>query len=196
MKKIFTAVIAGLLLSAGCVYAADTKSTSPSFDYVQVLAESQNLPVTNGYGVDVAGSKTLGDVFFATAEWERGNLNVATADQFRVGLGARFNLDQYTTAYGEAYALRENISFKDWTALKDANSWGYGLEAGLRHNISDLLEVRGAIETERVTRDSAWTTYGVVGAQLNLTQNFAVVADAKFHSTTERVYQAGLRYSF
>lgn len=196
MKKNLLALtlVAGLMASAS-VFAADTVA-DPSFDYVQVLGQSRNLPVTNGYGVDVQASKTLGDTFFVAGEWDRANVNVATADEAKVGLGLRVPFLPGSNLYGEAFALHQNLNYKDWTYLKDRNSWGYGVQGGIRYNLTNQFEVRGGVETEKVNHDSQWTTYGVVGGQFNLTQNLAVVADAKIHSSTDRIYQAGVRLSF
>lgn len=200
MKNMFRyAVLAGILMASASVYAdiAASTDTSPSFNYVEVLAQAQDLPVTNGYGVQIDFSKTLGDVLFVTGEADRANLDIAGADTFRLGLGLRTGeIVPGAVAYGEAYLLHANINFNDFTNLKTVDSYGYGFEGGIRYNLNPALEVRGGAATERLTETSAWTTYGLVGAQLNLTENVSIVADAKIHSSTDRIYQAGVRFSF
>lgn len=194
LRSIFAATV---LLASISSYADTTTDTSPSFNYVEVLAQSQDLPVTSGWGTQVDFSKTVGDVLFVTGEADRANLDIAGADTFRLGLGARTGeIVPGAVAYGEAYLLHANINFNNFTNLKTVDSYGYGFEGGVRYNLNPALEIRGGAATERLTETSAWTTYGLVGAQLNLTENIAIVADAKIHSSTDRVYQAGLRLSF
>jgi len=197
MKKTFlSAVVAGLLLASTASFAADAVS-APSFDYVQAVAENADIKDANGWGTEVSVSKTLGETFFVAGGWERANLDVADRDQIRVGLGARFALAPNTTLYGEAFGLHENVDFNHYQDLKDVNKWGYGFEAGLRTNLTDAVELRGAVLTERETRlDTEWVTYGVVGGQINLSQNLAAVVDVKFHDSNDVIYQGGLRLSF
>jgi hypothetical protein len=197
-KRLSSIVLLAGLAFASASYAAPDASgvLTPSFDYVEILATSTNLPVTNGYGAQIDVSKTLGETLFVTAEGDRANYSVAGADTIRAGVGLRTDLAPGLVGYGEVYGLHTNVNFKDYTNLKTLDSYGYGVEGGLRLQWNNAIELRGGLSTERLTATSGWTTYGTVGAQLNLTDNLAVVADARVHSTTDREYQAGLRLSF
>lgn len=191
MKKLFVlfALVAGLFVAVNA-----SAQTTPSFNYVQVAAQSQSFNSSNPVGFAVAGSKTLGDVLFVAASADRSNFTKGASTTLRAGLGAQLDFTNGVAAYGEAYALHAGVS--QTAQLKDLHSYGFGAEAGLRANLFGPLEVRGGVASEKVAAKAGFVTYGLVGAQLNLTKNLAIVGDARYHDAIQHQYDVGVRLNF
>lgn len=192
MKNFFRTIAFALAVIAGsAAFAAET----PSFDNVTVTYQSTDFKVDDADGFAVGFSKTLGDTLFVKGDFSRANANFADADVYRLGAGVRVDFANNAAAYGEAYALRANVDYDNLTGLRDLDSWGYGLEGGARVKIAPAFELRGGVATERLTRNSEWTTYGLVGATFNITDSIAIVGDARIHDDANQ-YNLGLQYQF
>ncbi len=192
MKNFFRTIAFALAVIAGsAAFAAET----PSFDNVTVTYQSTDFKVDDADGFAVGFSTTLGDTLFVTGDFSRANANFADADVYRLGAGVRVDFANNAAAYGEAYALRANVDYDNLTGLRDFDSWGYGLEGGARVKIAPAFELRGGVATERLTRNSEWTTYGLVGATFNITDSIAIVGDARIHDDANQ-YNLGLQYQF
>lgn len=187
MKKLFMMFAFVAVLAVGFNASAQT---APSFDNVQVTARSHDFTSSNDVGAAVSVEKSLGSTLFVLGSVNRTYLKDARTTDFRAGLGARFELNDGLAAYGDAYALHVgNVNFKD------GRSYGYGAEAGLRDLIGNI-QLTAAVNPERAVYNAGWTTYGKLGAQLNVTKHLAVVADFKYHDQAHKVANLGVAYNF
>lgn len=191
-KRITATLFAVLVACATSVAVA----SGPSFDNLTATYQSSDFKSVdvNTNGFSVALSKTLGDVLFARASVSRDNASVANLDDYRVGLGVRLPFSNGATAYGVAYGIRAAVDYSN-PNLTNLDSWGYGLEGGLRALVLPSLELRGGVATERLTRTSAWDNSALIGATLNLNDTWAVVADARINKDVNR-YNVGLQLQF
>lgn len=193
MKNFLFSVTLALSLAFGsAVFAAE--KTPVSFDNVTLTYQSTDLSVDKTDGAGLAFSKTLGDVLYVRADVVRADNTSTSLDTYRVGLGARLDFANNATAYGVAYGLKANVDYST-PVLDNLDSYGYGVEGGLRLKALNSLELRGGVASERLTRDASWETFGLVGATLNLTDSFAVVADARLRNDRNQ-YNIGLQYQF
>lgn len=187
MKNTFAmlALVLGLLVGSTAM-----AQSAPSFDNVQITAQSYDFTDSSKVGGAVSVEKTLGSTLFVLGSVDRQYLHDARSTNFRAGAGLKFDLNQGLAAYGDAYALHVgNVN------LKDGHSYGYGAEAGLRDLIGNI-QLSAAVNPERAVYNTGWTTYGKLGAQLNFTQHLAVVADYKYHDVNDKVWNLGIAYNF
>lgn len=193
MKRFLSTVllVMGLALGATAM-AADSQ---PSFNYLQVAAQSHDFTSSDPVGFQVVGSKTLGDVLFVTASGDRTNAQPnGSQSTYRAGLGARLEFANSAAAYGEVYAL--HVGANQNPNFRDVHSYGFGAEAGVRANVWGPLELRGGVASEEVAEHAGFVTYGLVGAQLNLTKSLAIVGDERYHSADQRQFDVGVRLNF
>lgn len=188
MKKylVLLALVFGLAVTATSTMA----QTAPSFDNVQVSAQSTDFTSSNAVGAAVSAEKTLGSVLFVTGEADRTYVQDSQSTNFRAGLGARFALSPSLAAYGDVYALHEGL-----LGLKEYHSYGYGAEAGVRDQIGPV-ELLGGVASERAVYNAGYVTYGKVGAQLSITKHIALVADFKYHDEQQKLWNLGVAYNF
>lgn len=194
MKRILVAVLfaSALLVGAG----ASAATTQPDFNFVQAAAQSQDFTAASPVGFQLNASKAVGDVLFVEGSAQRTYLHSAVVDtQFRAGAGAKLALTSNTAAYGEAYLI--HASGNPNQDLRSVTAYGYGFQAGIRSNVVGPLELRAGVATEKLNeRANGFTTFGLVGAQINFTKSLALVGDARYHSQTDRQFDVGVRLSF
>ena len=112
MKKFLAmfAFVAALALTTTATMA----QTAPSFDNVQVTAQSSDFTSSNDVGAAISVEKTLGSTLFVLGDVDRTYLKDAKTTDARAGLGAKFALSDSTAVYGDAYALHVgNVAYKD-----------------------------------------------------------------------------------
>lgn len=189
MKSRILAVVAlvvGLTMSMG----AFAQTAGPSFDNVQVTAQSHDFTTSDKVGGAVSVEKTLGSNVFVLGSVERASLHDDRTTNVRAGLGLILPLNAGLAGYGDVYGLHvSNVAYGN------VHSYGYGAEAGLRDLIGNI-QLSAAVNPERAVYNTGWTTYGKLGAQLNVTQHFAVVADYKYHDESDKVWNLGVAYNF
>jgi hypothetical protein len=96
------------------------------------------------------------------------------AGQASLALGAHTLLGAKT----DGYVLARATALVD--DARDADKWGYEAEAGVRHLLTEKLEVRGAVvatELRSISSVKDVRYFGKVGAEYAITEQFRVGAD-------------------
>lgn len=190
LKYIFTAAVFAIA-GTFATNSVAANSDSISFDNFTVTYNHMTYDKTSidGTGVGFGLSKTINDLLYVTAGYDRFGSHGVDLNQLGGALGVRYAFGGNAVAYGEVQVSRADVDFVD-------NEWVYGAELGVRYALNNKLEFRGGVNSQRVDGGlGEWTTYGVAGTTIKITDNVAFVADALLSGYDKR-YQAGLQYQF
>jgi len=185
---------------------------SPSFTYVEAeLISSGSIGVTEGnLGVDVdlsgfaiGGSIELGLIFLQASRFELDSDDLLLGSNIEdsistLAVGVAFDLPR-TKLFGLVRARRDELSLTGSVLEEDADVAFVGLEAGVRFNLTDRVELNANIG---VPSTEAGNSFGV-GAQFFVTNNIGLTLDFNSIEAEEDdisvdfdTTSIGVRYSF
>ncbi|MDX1706708.1 outer membrane beta-barrel protein [Pseudidiomarina sp.] len=148
MKRILIASAITAALSAPTM-----AQNTPSFDFVS--ADYQRVDSFgedfDGFGADFSRSLTP-NVFVegAVAFFSESGVDL---DNYDIGLGYRHALSNQTHTYGVISAIHTNVEF-DSPSLMHTDDTGWGLAAGVRHRLNDMVELDARLQHVDIFDDS------------------------------------------
>ena len=95
--------------------------------------------------------------------------------------------------FSDTSSFFAEIDFARFDTNGGGSDSGYEMTFGVRSNITEKLELKGAIEYLDINDDD--TTYLVLGAAYNFTDRLAVYSDYKNESDSDR-FSVGVRFRF
>lgn len=179
MKKII------LTLSLLCLYSTNALADSPSFNYVELeYIAAGDINVSDGsltVDVDLDGyalnlSAELGVLILQASRFEVESDQILTSNIedsiSTLAIGLAFELPQ-SQVYGLVRARRDELSLRGGGFSEDEEGDSVGVEAGVRINLTDRLEINANVGRPAVDEGNS---YGV-GAQFFVTDNFGITFD-------------------
>ena len=167
MKKFLVLIALAFAFAAPAAMASD-------WDYVGAQYTATDLQDRSGDGFKVEASKAIGSHLFVQGGYRNGFDSDLKAGQASLALGAHTLLGAKT----DGYVLARATALVD--DARDADKWGYEAEAGVRHLLTEKLEVRGAVvatELRSISSVKDVRYFGKVGAEYAITEQFRVGAD-------------------
>lgn len=179
MKKII------LTLSLLCLYSVNAFADSPSFTYVEleyvaagdINVSDGSLTVDvglDGYALNL--SAELGVLILQASRFELETDRILTSNIedsiSTLALGLAFELPQ-TQVYGLVRARRDELSLTGGGFDEDEEGDSVGLEAGVRINVTDRLELNANVGRPAVDEGNSFG----VGAQFFITNNLGITFD-------------------
>lgn len=174
MKKIIT--VSMFALVATCA-SAQTSKTPFGYNFIQLTSNSGSVD-SNGYSFDtssfgVGASLLIDDDTFITGVISNGNMKLGnfSADDttYSFGFGVRVPVNNKTDA-------NLGVSYISTTASGDliGTMTGYDLSAGLRHALTDKLEINGRVGLSVLGSARIQTTFFSTGLRYQLVDNISL----------------------
>ena len=190
-KNLTLAIVASL----GMVGVANADALS--YDYVGAGVSYLNLDSgsADSFGAFVNGSKSINDNLFVFGSYSydhNDNVDIGI-NQVRAGVGGRFSVSNSTDLYGTVYGFYGS-SIYDFD-VRLADTWGYGVETGVRSRFSDF-ELKVGVSHEQYTDFDFSDNYVVVGAAYHFTDSVAGTVDVRHTLDGSYHTTAGVRFSF
>lgn len=166
----------------------------PSFNYVEAGYQEVDLDVSgldvDGDGWFVSGSFEIGDDWFAFIGYSDTGFDFnVDLTQLNVGLGWRTGISDSTDVFASAAYIDAEVDAPGVSGFDDS---GYGVSVGIRSNVTDLIELYGAIAYSDLGDGADGTEVGG-GILFNVTDAFAVGLGA---STDDDVTAYGVNARF
>jgi len=167
MKKILVSVLALTAIAT----TAQAETSPFSYNYIQ-LGYINGDYKTGGSKLDFnetefSGSLSLTDNFYLTASYSDGEIKVgpkADISGYSLGVGGRLPLGGATDFVGGISYAKSKVKFQGVTESES----GYGISVGIRHLLSEQLELEAGVgivdaggDSDRVTSLSAGLRYRV-----------------------------------
>lgn len=174
MKNILIAVVAVFGLMVGTASAAE-------LSYDNVTVGVTHINVADSIGAVVQGSFSVTDNVFLVGEagYDYNNDLDGGLVQARFGVGTRLALAEGTDFYGTAYGLYGEVTQNHTNHVFD--TWGYGVEAGVRTLLTDTVELKLGASHERYNA-------------LDLSDNYLNAA-ASYHFNDAMAGTVGVRHA-
>jgi hypothetical protein len=205
LATIFVAIIASFSLSSFAM------AKSPSFTYVEAeFVTSGSFEISDGNlsvdvdtdGFAVTGSLELGIFFVQASRFELDGdtlFDTELEDSISaIAAGLTFELPR-SQAYGLVRVRRDEFSVSGPLVDEEDDLTFFGVEAGIRVNLTDRFEVNGNIGLPSADEG---TSFGV-GAQFFITNNLGITANFRRIEAEDSGIEAefdttsiGLRWSF
>ncbi len=155
----------------------------PSYSYIQASYADVEVGGADGDGFAVAGGVEVGDKWHVFAEY-------ATAE-VDIGLGLDADVDITTAGGGYHHSLSDRTNVFAELGFANADVEGFddsGLLArvGIRHDVSDSLEIYGSIGQLDFDDVDYGTEIGA-GAWYTISGNMAIGFDARFSDNIDRL---------
>ena len=167
MKKFLVLIALGLAFIGAPAMAAD-------YDYVGAAYTATDLQDRSGDGFTVDASKSIGSHLFVQGGYRNGFNSDLKAGTASLALGAHTLLGAKT----DGYVLARATAVVD--DRFDTDKFGYEAEAGVRHLLTERLELRGGVlatELRSISSVKDVRYFGKVGAEYAITKQFRVGAD-------------------
>lgn len=174
-----------LTLSLFCLYSINALADSPSFSYVELeYIAAGDINVSDGsltVDVDLDGyalnvSAELGVLILQASRFEVETDRILTSNIedsiSTLAVGLAFELPQ-TQVYGLVRARRDELSLVGGGFDEDEEGDSVGVEAGVRVNVTDRLEINANVGRPAVDEGNSFG----VGAQFFITDNFGLTFD-------------------
>jgi opacity protein-like surface antigen len=186
MKKILLVLA---IAAAASGVAAQTKQASFDYSYFEVGYTSGSIKVgsakfdTSGYGIGLSAAITP-DLFltadFANLDTEVG-LNEIDTRGFSLGLGGHSSIGPKTDLIGGFSIGRIRASLG--SARQDSTN--LGIDVGLRHALTEKLELNGGLGLSHLTRDKVQTLGASIGVRYKLAQRISFGVDYSYSSSDD-----------
>lgn len=173
IAKIETRVILGAICM---LLVAPAIADGPNYNYVQAGYQRVELdvgggsdPGANGYGV--GGSFEIGDSMYAFVGYSTVDFGFdVDLNQLAAGFGYHFDLSDNTDFFADLAYVKAEVTAGGFGSIDDD---GYGATIGVRSNISELIELVGAVNYVDFG-DGGDSTAVSGGIWFNLTDSFAL----------------------
>lgn len=199
MKKFLLTICLGGLVATG----AQAQQSSFNYNYIQAGYGGGTMTVggatldTSGFGL--GASVALGDSGFVTASYGDGRLKVGalTVNQsdYAIGVGGHASLGKQTDFVGGVSYVGGKISVLGYWET----ATGLGFDVGLRHAVTDKLEVNGGLSLAIMGSDHVQTTSLGVGARYKVAEKVSLgvgfVASSN-ESVSSRAVNGNVRFEF
>ena len=172
MRKTLLGLV--LLSSAGAIHA----ESGPNWNFIDVSYLSADVDDEEFSGLDIAGSKLVGEDFFVTGAYSSIGAEIDGIDldvnSTSFGLGYRHGASATTDIFGAVSYQRAELEASYQGQSFDVDENGYGLELGLRSLITSELEVAASIA--QVTIEDESDTVLSISALYHINEQFGIGA--------------------
>lgn len=179
MKKAIITLSTAAVLSTSAFAQNSPAQNSPfSYSYIQAGYSSGTVDVAgvslNTSGTSLAASVATSETTFITGSLGSGTIKVggisANLDDWSIGFGGRMPLSTTTDLVGSVSYLSNTLSANGgW--IKET---GYGLNAGVRHALGEMVEVGAGAGLAITGSDRVQTTsFGIVG-RFKVSKGFSI----------------------
>jgi len=179
------AIISSAILS---VLSFGAMADTPSFDFVEIGYTQLSIDGTSiePDGFEFRGSSEINDSWYIAGDYSDISDGGASVSLTTAGVGFKNDFSDTSSFFAE-------IDFARFDTNGGGSDSGYEMTFGVRSNITEKLELKGAIEYLDINDDD--TTYLVLGAAYNFTDRLAVYSDYKNESDSDR-FSVGVRFRF
>ncbi len=172
-KAIITFFTAAVLSTS-----AFAQSSPFSYSYIQAGYGSGTVDVAgvslNTSGTSLAASVATSETTFLTGSFGSGTVKVGGVsldlDDWSIGFGGRMPVSTTTDLVGSVSYLSNTLSYN--------GSWiretGYGLNAGVRHSLGEMLELGAGAGLAITGSDRVQTTSFNIGGRFKLSKGFSI----------------------
>ncbi len=146
---LITAVLVPAIAAAQQPNGRATQTNPFSYNYVELGYAETEFDLGDGGDIDgdgftLTGSFELTDEWHVVAAYATNDLDFGIdLDSWLIGAGYRYPLRNDTDIYGRLFYIDLDA---DGPGASDADDDGLGLQARLRHRISDVFEVEGGLQ--------------------------------------------------
>ncbi len=184
-----TSIKTFLFLALPFHFSAFAQDSPFNYNYLQAGYSTGTVTVSStsydtssaGFGASIATS----DSTFITGGFSQGTLTVGTAsvnlDNWSLGFGGHTSLSEKTDLVGSLSYLSNTVSYNGaWV-----RTTGYGFDAGIKHAISDKVELVAGAGVSITGDDRIQTTSLNIGSRYKVSNNFSLgVGYATARNTT------------
>lgn len=183
-----------VLVFAAALALTVTTAGAESLSYNNVSVGVGHNNTMDSVGVFVRGSKEVTDTVFVFGEYSYDHKNDFDLglNQVRFGVGGHMSVAVDTDVYGTVYGLYQSIVHDYTTRLAD--TWGGGVEGGVRTRVNDFEFKVGA--SHEWYSSNGQDTFLVAGVAYNVTDFVAVVSDVRHDLSGAYQASAGVRFNF
>jgi len=169
-------------------FSAFAEDSPFKYNYLQAGYSTGTMTVSSTYNTSSTGigaSIATSDSTFITGGLSQGTLTVGTAsvnlDSSSIGFGGHMSLAEKTDLVGSLSYLSSTASYNGaWVTAT-----GYSFDGGIRHAISDMVELVAGAGVSITGDDQVQTTSFNLGARYKFSNSFSIgVGYAKASNTT------------
>ncbi len=186
------AIVVALMVS----FSLSASAEEPGYNYVElsyIRVDADGGLKPDGFGV--LGSVELGDDFFlegSYAEIEDDYHGVDVEfEELALGVGWRMGLGDNSTFHTVASYIDSEV---EASGIGSKSDDGFGIELGLRSNLTKNIELNGGVAYVDV--GSADGAAASIGTLYRFTQNVGVSATIGVNDDSDKLYTLGMRLMF